>query len=245
MRLFVLVLALLFLTWAHIFGRMYLSTPTDFNKQHVWGGTTFHQPLAPVIGNQDPASVLSPSSQARIVASSSDDLFHPESPSFPHQLPPVSNNHAYTLPYPHLSRNHHISHIPLNRDHLSQPQARPFSYSQPPAHLPAYPSSSYNNPSFIPQPEHPSHHYQPSSFHPQSEPYSLGPLPPQPLWPPSHPTMPVPHTYIPLPNQNSHNVPSHPSVPVQYIYCILSSSIPPSSSTVSTKALPSVTLYLN
>jgi hypothetical protein len=123
-------------------------TPTGLNEQHLWGGTAYPDSPSPdeqptLIGHQDPAPVITSSSQARFFASSSDNLFQPPSgaySSLPYSLPPIFHNPAYNLNYPPISR------IPINRDHLNQPPSR----------LLPYPSttSSYNNPSFTipPQP---------------------------------------------------------------------------------------------
>jgi hypothetical protein len=218
-------------------------TPAGVNEQQVWGGTVFHYPDSSsnlnieqptLAGPQDPGSVIPSSSQAGIIASSSDDLFHPDpgGPSFvPYRLPPVPNIPAYNLPLP--------NHIPVNRSHLSQP----------PVHYLPYPSSnsSYNNPAFtipsqnFPQPNTshfqppsstvPSYHQQTQYTHLGSPPLQVPPQPPLPASPAS-----VPTAYMPFPNHNS-------QFPVQYIYYVpqpSSSPIPFISSSTS-KALPSVT----
>ena len=137
-------------------------TPAGINEQQVWGGTIFHYPDSSgtlnvkqpaLVGPQDPGSVIPPSSQAHIVASSSDDLFHPVpgGPSFvTYHLPPVPNKTAYNLPF--------SNHFPVNWSHLSQP---------PVCFLP-YPTSasSYNNPAFtIPSQDFSQLNYQPNTSH--------------------------------------------------------------------------------
>jgi hypothetical protein len=213
-------------------------TPEGINEQHVWGGTVFQYPestsnlhfnqtLAAFSDPQDPEPALSPSSQAHLLASSSDDVFHPDSggPTFvPYRLPPVPNNHAY-------------NHIPLNREHLSQPPPRFFPYPS------SY--SSYNNPAFTYPQQHNSYtpSYQPLSyipppFYPQLEHhYEDTTMRPPPPLPPNKPFVPpvplVSPAYMHLPNHNS-------QVPVQYIYCVPPSSLNPSTSSSVTKTLPSV-----
>ena len=249
-----LVSPLLPLATAHIFGLMDTPTPAALNEQHVWGGTVFTYPDSSsnlnieqpaLLGYQTQAPVLSPSSQARFIASSSDDLFHPVSANGGHSfssyhLPPVPYHHAYNLPYPPLTQHPPVSHIPINRNHLSQPPTRPLPYPLP--------NSSYNNPTFTISPQHdfplPQQNSPSTLNEPPSYPFSsidppfrrpLGPPPPLPPRLSSYPDSTVP-AYIP--NQNQ--LPSHPysSVPVQYIYCLP----PPSSSSSSPKkTLPSVT----
>src|ERR1700678_1840483 len=182
-------------------------TPVGTNEQQVWGGNVYRYPdpsgtltveQAAHVDPPDPGSVLPPSSQAHLLASSSDDLFHPTpgGPSFvPYRLPPVPNNPTYTLPFSH--------HIPVNRSHLSQP---------PVCFLP-YPTSasSYNNPAFTiplqafsqpyfqqtpssfqpPSSAVPSYHHQPQYAHfgpqisqapPQPPPLSASPVPAASVW---------------------------------------------------------------
>ena len=229
------------------------STPTPvgpIDQQHG-GGIVFRpsdssgnlpveQP--PLASHQDPTQAAPPSSQPHFLASSSDDLFHPDvgGPSYvPYRLPPVPNIQSYNLHYPHLSHNPPPSYIPNHRTHLSQP---------PPRILP-YPSSasSYHNPTFtVPNP-----HYHPHSEHhpnitarPLPQPISSSvPLyhpPPiladsSPLLqpnPPLHAPHSVPDAYVPFSGQTS--------IPVQYVYYVPTSSSV-SSSTSSSKTLPSVT----
>lgn len=227
-------------------------TPAGVNEQHIWGGTVFNYPDSTSnlnvgqpshVGPLDslPQAVIPPSSQAHILASSSDDLFHPDvgGPTFvPYRLPPVPNIHAYNLPYSHFS--HNPSHIPNNRNHLSQP----------PAHFLPYPSStsSYNNPAFqIPPQVLPQQNYQQNFNVPLSQPplstappyhnYSpQGPPPPVLHNPSSLPASPSPSIHTPLPNHN-------PQIPIQYVYCMPQTSpspVPLPSSSFS-KTLPSVT----
>jgi hypothetical protein len=223
-------------------------TPAGINEQHVWGGTVYHYPDSSsnlnieqpaLVGPQDPAPAFPPSSQVPFIASSSDDLFHPDSggPSFvPYRLPPVPNIHAYNPNYPHFSQ------IPNNRNHLSQP----------PRFLPYSPSvSSYNNPNFIiPPPHYPQQNYHQNSnqSHYQSPPTNppyhsqynpLGPPPPIPPKPSSlFPTS--SSAYIPVPNQKFQNSSLSPN-PVQYVYCLPPpSTLPAVPSSPPSKPLPSV-----
>ena len=87
---YISLLALSFFTTAHIFGVMDTSDPARFNEQHIWGGNTFHRQNSfnsdasgqlTLVGQHEPVAAVSgsTSSQTRIIASSSDDLFHPAS----------------------------------------------------------------------------------------------------------------------------------------------------------------------
>ena len=113
-----------------------MDTPihSSLNEQHIWGGNAYHCYDSPhsnghhmLIGRQEP--------QTWMLASSSDDLFYPAS-SGPSPTPySLLNVHFH-----HNQRHSPISHIPINRDHLSRPPLQPNQY--PTSH------SSYNNPSF-------------------------------------------------------------------------------------------------
>src|ERR1700678_3293962 len=215
-------------------------TPVGTNEQQVWGGNVYRYPdpsgtltveQAAHVDPPDPGSVLPPSSQAHLLASSSDDLFHPVpgGPSFvPYRLPPVPNNTAYTLPF--------SNHIPVNRSHLSQPPVRFLPYPTS--------ASSYNNPAFtIPSQDFSQPNYQqhPSHFQPVSSAVPLYHSQPQHTHftppfsqPPPLSVSPVPAAY--MPHHNS-------QIPAQYVYYVPqpSSSPAPSFSSSPSKALPSVT----
>ena len=131
------------------------------------------------------------------MASSSDDVFHPNQnfpPSVPYRLPEA--------PPPHIHPNYpYYLHIPMNREYLSQLQV---SHT-----LPKPPSTSHNNPHFvIPPPRHVSPIGSPmpslSRHHTttQQNNHFL------------HSSMPPP-SLIPL----YHHLTGHPGAPpVQYIY---------------------------
>ena len=91
-------------------------TPPNLNDQHNWGGHAFHPPsvTSPTVDNGlNQATIVAhgrhdtraqPLSQAGVIASSSDNLFHPV-PNIPSlsafTLPPVPSNppyHAYNSP---------------------------------------------------------------------------------------------------------------------------------------------------
>src|SRR5882757_5518456 len=81
-----------------------------------------------------------PESHAGILASNSDDLFHPDNnniyPSLPYTLPDVPIHQNYHL---HTAYIPPFSHIPINRDHLHPP------FHQTPHTYPIPSLSSYNH----------------------------------------------------------------------------------------------------
>jgi hypothetical protein len=194
------------------------STPTGFNEQQNWGGTTFRQTPdtnQTVTTGQTGLVSGGPQSHAGILASTSDDLFHPihnnSIPSFPYTLPDVPFhqnrplNTAYIPSFPH---------IPVNRDHLSHPPL-------PPHNFPVHSSSSYNNPNFtIPQP-----HFIPTDRIASHSPTQFR-------------SPPFVHQHIQnqQSQQNQQNFP-----PVQYIYYVPQpSSLPNSPSSHVSRTLPNV-----
>ena len=233
---------------AHIFGVMDTSDPARFNEQHIWGGNTFHQQNSfnsdasgqpTLVGRHEPVAAVSgsASSQTRIIASSSDDLFHPASGGPP--------SHSYFLPPVPFHHDQPISQIPVNRDHLSQPQHNSFPYYSL--------FSSYNNPSFQ-VPSSSQQNSQPSSESTQSfvPPISTSnstynhPSQLNQQGPSSIPYMqsnyhPVSPAYIPPLNQNPyHNYSFNP--PVSFPYAHYAPPPLPSAPMASMpKALPSVT----
>ena len=175
---------------------MLLGTPPNLNDQHRWGGERFRPPSSESStdptsrtfvgrGRQNPLPQSLSESQGGFIASSSDDLFHPNTNNVP-------LSHRYTLP--------NVSNLPLHPD----PR---YAYTQPPIGssrpLP-YPSSSYHNPSFeIPPPHHhplynngPAPPVPPPTFVPQPahdtfyhQPFQSGYTQPFPR-PPSRPSFP-------------------------------------------------------
>jgi hypothetical protein len=170
--------------------------PTHLNEHHIWGGSSLdQQDTGTISDNQQtfigqqgpPTGIPATSSQAHLLASSLDNLFHPTfsgPPPFPYSLPPLPSfpnafsNQVLQSPSQFYHRNHVPSYIPVNRDHLSQP----------PPHPSLQPSSftSYNNPAFV-LPSVPLH----------SQPHHTFVLTAP---PPSHIPNPIP-TYNSLPNQ--------------------------------------------
>ena len=205
--------------------------PADFNEQQAWGGPTYHHSKVSngetgqttLIGRQgSPTRTVPP--HAGILASASDDLFHPNNsfqnnPSLQYVLPniPIPHNHP-TYPY--------YPHIPVNREHLSQPPSR--NILQNPS------STSYNNPNFtippLPQLSPIRNSSVPSPLFPQT------PTQHQQFPPHMNPSTPPP-PHMPIFN----NQPGGP--PVQYIYHVHQGPPQPSlqpSFPSPTKSLPSV-----
>ena len=126
-----------------------MQTPPNLNDQHRWGGERYRPPSLhstaerTATGFMDqgrhhlrppPESLFE--SQAGVIASSSDDLFHPATNTVP-------SSHPYTLP--------NLPPDPdprANRAYISQP----ISSSRPLPHPSVF--SSYNNPSFTVPPPH-------------------------------------------------------------------------------------------
>jgi hypothetical protein len=143
------------------------------------------------------------SSQQGIIASDSDNLFHPiNSNSSPQSfLLPNIPIHQQNSAYIQL-----FSHIPINREHLSR--APPSFHS--------IPVSSYNNSNFIPSP-------LPSSFQTSVPCHQI----PHNVFPQHNQNQ----QFVPnQPNQNQQFIP-HPSnnqLPIQDVYYVPSTSPPPS-----------------
>jgi hypothetical protein len=101
-------------------------TPTGFNDQHIWGGPLYRQQesLGPTGNNRidhNAQTAVTTSSQVGIIASNSDDVFHPSSnvvSSNPYILPDIPSETAYNRSFSHQTSN---TYIPVNRAHLSQP----------------------------------------------------------------------------------------------------------------------------
>jgi hypothetical protein len=93
-------------------------------------------------------------SHAGILASHSDDLFHPihnfTAPSLPYRLPDIPS-------YPHYAYIPPFSHVPLNRDHLSclPPISSSSSYDNPNFTIPPHQSEPVP-PVMLPDPINPS-----------------------------------------------------------------------------------------
>ncbi|KAF8813972.1 hypothetical protein BYT27DRAFT_7250838, partial [Phlegmacium glaucopus] len=228
-------------------------TPSGLNEQHVWGGHPFPDSISDgneqitFIGQQAlTARMQSP--QARIIASDSDTLFYPTTsghPSLPFILPDVpyysvsNKNHAYNQVSPRFS------HIPINREHLSEPPIAYFSNTVP--FSSSY--SSYNNPGFTVPPKqykHPPLH-EPPVFRPPLPKYPIPSFNPISLQLSSHslPTSIQSHPPFssnpnPIINPQPNQAPLPNSGPIQYVYCL--PPPPPSSSQLlpSSKTLPSV-----
>jgi hypothetical protein len=166
--------------------------PTHLNEHHIWGGPSLDQQdmisdnQQTLIGNQGPMTgIPATSSQAHLLASSSDNLFHPTPsgpPPLPYSLPPVPsfpNAFSHQVPYSPsqpFHHNHVTSYIPVNRDYLSKPLFRPSlqpssftSYNNPAFALPSVPLHSQLPHAFISTAPPPSHIPDPiATSHPQS-----------------------------------------------------------------------------
>ena len=206
-----------------------MQTPPNLNDQHRWGGERYRPPSLhstaerTATGFMDqgrhhlrppPESLFE--SQAGVIASSSDDLFHPATNTVP-------SSHPYTLP--------NLPPDPdprANRAYIS----RPISSSRPLPHPSVF--SSYNNPSFTVPPPH--------SFY--TGPVGPPPLPYLPFAPPiPHQFIPkqpqsFPPAYAQPFQQSSSSHPLHPpDGPVRPSSALRTSSPSPTRS----KTLPSVT----
>ena len=147
-----------------------MQSPTNSNEDHAWDNQPSHsQPQSPadneegeqatIIGQQD--QQFHPPTQAGIIASNSDDLFYPTT-----STGPTSN--VFTLP-----------NVPFNPNPQYHAYNRRGSIRSRPLPFPS-PTSSYNNPSFVPPPPLPHALYNApvSVNHSSSTP--LGPPPPIP-----------------------------------------------------------------
>jgi hypothetical protein len=217
-----------------------MQTPPNFNDQQNWGGQGFQPQAEPgpmgfsTVSDEQTTFVardrqdLRPqlSSQGGVIASSSDNLFHP-----------VSNNPppAFNLPdIPSHSRFRAYNHSPFSRP-LPYPSTFS-SYNNPSFAVPPQPARAfYNNihslHTHIPLDHHPPNHV-PLDHHPPI-PARISPLPQIDNHQPSH-------NYFVPPHHPSHQIPPsyHPPVPVP-----VPSPAPSSSSTVHSlsKTLPTVT----
>ena len=237
-----------------------MATPPNLDNQHAWGGHPF-EPVpvnspsvvsSSVINEQEQATLVArgqqnaqthPLSQAKVIASSSDNLFHPvthhDPSSYVFKLPNVPSQprpHAYNshdtfnrpVPYrsPFSSYNNPAFRVPSKQSHALYNQA-PLPPINPPLLPP--PQISHSRPPLPPQPQlNPaySHHY-PSTFNPPPviNQYSQPPYNPPPVFTQFPSTQPV---Y------------QHQPVPVQYFNQL--PPVPVTSPTPSSlKALPTVT----
>ena len=184
-------------SWTHIY-LAEIEASTNMNEHHVWGGQNFQNISCGTPVNQGehnqttlvPTQILRPSSQAGIIASNSNNLFHP--------IPSNPISHTFTLP--------DVPFNPNPRYHAYNQQTNTLRLSQP---LPST-SSSYNNPTFTIPP--------PPTLHNSPQITSMGPPPPalphshsQPVYNQFQPYYP---TYNALfPNQIANNFPPHSATP--------------------------------
>src|ERR1700728_3712328 len=103
-----------------------MQTPPNLNDQHRWGGERYRPPtMEPSTeqtartymerGRQNMRPQTLSESRAGVIASSSDDLFHP----YTNTAPPL---HPYTLPNPSfLPDSRHDAYIQSNRRPLPHP----------------------------------------------------------------------------------------------------------------------------
>ena len=168
---------------------------SDFNDQQAWGGGPF-QSFQPSVDRSSPLhqgrqGTGLPPSHAGLLASNSDNIFHPT-------LNTVPVPSSYNLPDVPFHRNYpaympSFPHIPMRREHLSQPA----NY--------ILPTSSYNNPNFVAPPSTPlrnDYNHVPSS-------------------PPFIPHTPSPHPQIPFPQHQQYPQTNLPhQAPVQYVYYV-------------------------
>ena len=156
-----------------------MQTPPNLNDQHAWGGQRFepvpsHSPAAiseqdhPTLIARDRQDAQAPTlPQGGMIASSSDNLFHPVSH--------VPSSYVFSLPTVPSNPRHHANNS-------STAFNRPLPYHSP--------FSSYNNPTFT----IPHHAYY---NHPRISPITvpLGPPPPLPPRPPPIRPFTQPHSF--------------------------------------------------
>ena len=200
-----------------------MQNSADFNEQQAWGGSTYQSHTGPpshtTLVNRQGTPLGTVPSHAGILASASDNFFHPTSfpvpSSLPYRLPDVPIPHHYPN-YPYYS------HIPMNRDYLSQPN-----------NIPNSSSTSYNNPNFVIPPQQ---HISPVNSPILSPSYLHTPT--QHHLPFLHPSPPPPPQHVP-PFIHQSAAP-----PVQYVYYVPQTQpqpLPPSPPLPSfTKTLPSI-----
>jgi hypothetical protein len=202
-----------------------MQSPGFPNDQPAWGGQRFRvdQAISPSSTTvqervyqerKDPSRPLR-MPQGGIIASSSDNVFHPVSPvplAYPYNLPPIPLNPRYRA----------TDHSPFSR-----PLPYPSSFS------------SYNNPTFAIPPRPSRTTYNQSRPLPDAP--TLGPPPPIPPRMYSHPSYPVPQAPAPFVHQQPTYMPSQPAFdPFMPHDHTLQTSL--ASPTVSlSKTLPSVT----
>ena len=237
-----------------------MQTPPNLNDQQLWGGQRFQPvPPTPSVAPQAPsnskASTVSDEndqttltawqdppvqslSQAGLIASSSDNLFHPVAtvpPSYVYSLPNVPSNprfHNYDpintfqrpLPYrsTRSSYNNPRFDIPPAPLHPSSPINVPL---RPPAPIP--PRIRHFSPSHIQQPQY-NHSHHHAYNHPQHAYNHIQPaynhFPPSPVQPLYH-NQPLPNTF---PHQNSfaHIPPPLPLSSPSPVTCSASKTLP-------------------
>ena len=171
-----------------------MQTPPNLANRQAWGGRPRFQTLVEespsptnmqeqttvigthASGRQDVPSRARSLPQAGVIASSSDNLFHPV---------PTSSSYVFNLP-----------DIPLD------PASRCPAYNQPPNTFsrPYHSNSSYNNPSFtVPPPPPPVSYHHVSPLHTNVPVFPPPPIPPRPVFS-DHPQPPFEHSqpaYIP------------------------------------------------
>ena len=172
-------------------------TPPNLNDQHTWGGHAFCPPSAtsPTVDNGlDQATIIAhgrhdtqaqPLSQAGVIASSSNNLFHPV-PNIPSSsaftLPPVPSNppyHAYNppdtfqrpLPYRSSLSSYNNPHFQIPSSHTQAPLGPPPLFPPRIRSCPVFHSSqhqfNHSSPCQFNQPQNTYIHPQPAYIHPQ------------------------------------------------------------------------------
>jgi len=209
-----------------------MQTPPELNSQQIWGGhqsrtgSSENDQTIRTRGAQQELVGNVPSSQSNLLASDSDDLFHPTSaaPSHVFNLPDVPLN-----PHPYYNTYHqNMTSLPRHFHHPNSP-------------------TSYNNPSFaIPPPpprgiSHNNRRDHPPNFVRNDISPFRAPAPPIPPFVPRQPA----YTQFP-PNQFPPNQPAYipplppPNTQIHY-YLPHPSSSPSSTLSPVSKALPTTT----
>ena len=108
-------------------------TPPNLNNQHLWGGERYRPPSvessARNLMEHGRRPQTLPESRHGVIASSSDDLFHPHTNT-------VTLSHPYTLPNPPFLPDPHYDAYIQQPNRFSRPLPHPLTFS------------SYNNPYF-------------------------------------------------------------------------------------------------